>query len=127
MKRLTNLRHRQRGMSSFGWIAIAGIFGLLVITFFKVFPMYYENFKLKSVMEALQEDSSIDSKSKREIWTALQKRLYVDEIRSIKREHVKMERKDGKTTVTVNYETRDSYVGNLFIGGHFVESIVIDR
>ncbi len=78
-------------------------------------------------MEALQEDSSIDSKSKREIWTALQKRLYVDEIRSIKREHVKMERKDGKTTVTVNYETRDSYVGNLFIGGHFVESIVIDR
>ncbi len=78
-------------------------------------------------MEALQEDSSIDSKSKREIWTALQKRLYVDEIRSIKREHVKMERKDGKTTVTVDYETRDSYVGNLFIGGHFVESIVIDR
>ncbi len=127
MKRLTNLRHRQRGMSSFGWIAIAGIFGLLVITFFKVFPMYYENFKLKSVMEALQEDSSIDSKSKREIWTALQKRLFVDEIRSIKREHVKMERKDGKTTVTVDYETRDSYVGNLFIGGHFVESIVIDR
>jgi hypothetical protein len=38
-----------------------------------------------------------------------------------------MERKDGKTTVTVSYEVRDDYVGNLFIGGKFVESIVIDR
>ena len=127
MNRLTNLRNRQRGMSSFGWIAVAGIFGFLVITFFKVFPMYYENFKLKTAMEALQLDTSIDSKSKRALWESLQKRLYINEVRSITREHVTMDRKDGKTTVTVTYELRDDYVGNLFIGGSFSESIVIDR
>jgi hypothetical protein len=114
-------------MSSFGWIAVAGIFGFLVITFFKVFPMYYENYKLKSAMEALQRDTAIDSKSKRAIWESLQKRLYINEVRSITRENVAMERKDGKTTVTVTYELRDDYVGNLFIGGAFAESIVIDR
>jgi len=127
MKRLTNSRHRQKGMSSFGWIAVAGIFAFLLITFFKVFPMYYDNFKLKSAMEAVQLDESIDAKSKREIWQSLRKRLYINEVRSIQREHVTMERKDGKTTVTVSYELRDNYVGNLFIGGSFVESIVIDR
>ena len=127
MKRLTNSRHRQKGMSSFGWIAVVGIFAFLLITFFKIFPMYYGNYKLQSAMEAVRLDESVDAKSKREIWTSLQKRLYINEVRVIQREHVTMERKDGKTTVTVSYETRDDYVGNLFIGGRFVESIVIDR
>ena len=127
MKRLTNMRNRQRGMSSFGWIAVAGIFGFLLITFFKVFPMYYESYKLKSAMDALQLDTTVDSKSKRALWESLQKRLYINEVRSITREHVTMVRKDGKTTVTVTFELRDNYVGNLFIGGRFVESIVIDR
>lgn len=127
MNRSTNLTNRQNGLSSFGWIAIAGIFGFLIITFFKVFPFYYDNYKLKSSMEALQGDTEVDSKSKREIWTSLQKRLFINEVRMITKEHVKMERKDGKTTVTVTYERTDDYIGNLFIGGRFSESIVIDR
>ena len=127
MKRLTNLRKRQRGMSSFGWIAVFGVFALLLITLFKVFPMYYDNFKLKSALEALQLDETIDAKSKGAIWESLKKRLYINEVRSIKREHLSMSRKDGKTTVTVTYELQDKYIGNLFIGGRFVETIVIDR
>jgi hypothetical protein len=114
-------------LSSAGWIIIAGIFGLLVITFFKVFPMYYDNFKVKSILEALQADTSIDPKSKREIWTSIQKRLYVEGVRSINRENVAMNRKDGKTTITISYEVSDDYVGNLFIGARFVETAVIER
>ena len=127
MNRLTNSRHRQKGMSSFGWIAVVGIFGFLVITFFKVFPMYYDNYKVKSVLESLQQDSEIDPKSKRAIWDSLNKRLYINEVRNIQRENVKMVRKDGKTTVTITYRLEDEYIGNLFIGGSFAESIVIDR
>jgi hypothetical protein len=127
MKRLTNLRKRQRGMSSFGWIAVFGVFALLLITLFKVFPMYYDNFKLKSALEALQLDERIDPKSKGAIWESLKKRLYINEVRAVKREHISMSRKDGKTTVTVTYEVQDDYIGNLFIGGKFVETIVIDR
>jgi hypothetical protein len=114
-------------MSSFGWIAVFGIFAFMLVGFFKVFPMYYDNFKLDSALEAMQNDSSLDSKSKRAIWESLSKRLYINEVRTIKREHVTMERNDGKTTVTVTYETRDNYVGNLFIGAQFSNSVVIDR
>lgn len=127
MKRLTNSRQRQKGMSSIGWIAVAGIFGFLVITFFKVFPFYYDNYKVKSTLEALQLDTTIDPKSKRAIWDSLNKRLYINEVRNIQKEHVTMVRKDGKTTVTVTYRIEDEFIGNLFIGGSFVESIVIDR
>jgi len=127
MNRLMNSRHRQKGMSTPGLIVIIGIFAFLMITFFKVLPMYYANYKIKSALEALQQDPDLDVKSKRAIWESLNKRLYIDEVKIIKRENVKMERRDGKTTVTVSYETRDAYVGNLFIGGIFSESVVIDR
>ncbi len=127
MMRISKLRHRQKGLSSIGWIAIAGIFGLLVITFFKVFPMYYDNFKVKTALEGVQTDSDVDAKSKRAIWDSLSKRLYINEVRNIRRENVTMERKDGKTTVTVSYEAQDDYIANLFIGARFTESIVIDR
>ena len=127
MKRMTNLRTRQRGMSSVGWIFVAGIFGLLLITFFKIFPMYYDNFKLKTSLESLQHDTSIDPKSKSAIWDSLKKRLYINEVRFIRLDNITMQRKDGKTTVTVSYETRQDYIANLFIGGRFVETIVIDR
>jgi hypothetical protein len=104
-----------------------GIFAVLLIGFFKIFPMYYDNFKLKTALESLQQDTKVDSKSKREIRVSLQKRLYINEIRNITRENIVMERKDGKTTVTVTWEAKDSFIGNLFIGANFVESIVIDR
>jgi hypothetical protein len=127
MKKKTISGSRQKGVSTISIIVIVGIFGLLVVTFFKVFPMYYDNIKLQSALEALQQDSQVDPKSKRSIWAALSKRLNIDEVRNIKLDHVTMSRKDGKTTVTVTYETRDDLILNLFIGGVFSESVVIER
>jgi hypothetical protein len=104
-----------------------GIFAILVVTLVKIFPMYYGNFKLQSALEAIEGDSELDPKSKKVLWESLQKRLYINEVRNIKREDVKMVRKDGKTTITVKYEIRDAFIGNMFIGATFEESAVINR
>ena len=127
MSCITGIGRRQRGLSFVGWMAVAGIFGLLVISFFRVFPIYNENFTIKSVLELVKNDQNIDAKSKRAIWDSINKNLYINEVRSIKREHVKIVRKGGKTTVTIAYESKHPYIGDLFIGGNFSESIVIDR
>ena len=127
MKPSSHPAQRQKGASTIAIICIIGIFGVFIVTFFKLFPMYYDNFKLQSALESIQQDSKIDPKSRRAIWDSLQKRLYVDGVEKIKRENVTMERNDGKTTVTVTYENRDDLLGNLFIGTKFSESIVIDR
>ena len=127
MNTMKSTRHRQQGLSSAGWLALAGIFALIIVSLIRVIPIYMENMTIKSVLTSVQEDAKIDPKSKRAIWDALSKRLYINEIRLINREHVKMTRKDGKTTVTISYETRRPYIGNLFVGGRFSESVVIDR
>jgi hypothetical protein len=127
MKNLISSKNKQKGLSSFGWIVIVGLFALLIISVLKVFPMYYENYKVKAVLESLRLDSDLDPKSKRAIWESLSKRLYIQEAQTVQREHVSMSRIDDKTTVTIIYETRDPYFGNLFIGAKFSESVVIER
>ncbi len=127
MHNIVNIRHRQQGLSFVGWMAMVAIFGLLLLSFFKVFPIYNENFTIQAVLSGLAEDEKIDVKSKRAIWDSLIKRLRVNEVYSIKPENVTIERKDGKTTVTITYETRRPYISDLFIGGNFTESVVIDR
>ncbi len=127
MNRHTRLGVHQKGISTVGIIAAIGLFGLIASAVVTLFPMYYGNFQVGSVLEAVQQDSSVDAKSKRAIWDSISKRLYINEVRNITREDVTMERKDGKTTVTVAYETRDTFIGNLFLGASFSESVVIDR
>ncbi len=127
MNNIASIRYRQQGLSFVGWMAVVAIFGLLILSFFKIFPIYNENFTIQSVLSGLAEDEKIDVKSKRAIWISLEKRLAVNEVYSIKPENVTIERKDGKTTVTITYETRRPYISDLFIGGNFTESVVIDR
>jgi len=127
MNNIVNMRHRQQGLSFVGWMAMVAIFGFLILSFFKVFPIYSENFTIQSILSSLGEDEKINVKSKRAIWIALSKRLAVNHIGSITRENVTIERKDGKTTVTIIYEVQRPYISNLYIGGNFTESVVIDR
>ena len=106
MNKLKNTRNRQKGLSGPVWLIVAGIFGLIVVSVIRIFPIYLENYTIKSVLESVQGDAKIDPKSKRAIWTSISKRLYINEVRYITREHVKMSRKNGRTTVTIEYETR---------------------
>ncbi len=127
MNNIASIRYRQQGLSFVGWMAMVAIFGFLLLSFFKVFPIYNEYFTIQSVLKGLTKNEKVDFKSKRAIWEALQKRLGVNQVGSIKPENVTIQRKDGKTTITISYRTQRPYIGNLFIGGNFTESAVTDR
>ena len=120
-------QRRQQGISSPGWLLIASIAGFFILTFFKVYPMYYEHYKISATLNSIQQDPSVDVTSRSDIWDKIQKRLFIDNVQTIKREHVKMARKDGKTTITVSYEARTPYFGNLSLVGSFNQTVVIDR
>jgi len=127
MNNIANFRYRQQGLSFVGWMAMVAIFGFLLLSFFKVFPIYNEYFTIQSVLKGLTKDEKVDFKSKRAIWESLEKRLAVNEVYSITPENVTIQRKGGKTTITISYRTQRPYIGNLFIGGNFTESVVTNR
>jgi hypothetical protein len=69
---------RQQGWtlwSLVGGMALVAFFALLIM---KLFPPYLDNFKLKRAIEAVAQEPGIQSATKRQIISKLQKRLYVD-------------------------------------------------
>ncbi len=120
-------RHSQQGLTTIGWIAVIGIFGMIVVTGFKILPLYMEYFQVKSVMDSLVTDTAIDAKSKGDLMAAINKRLLINQIRGINKENFKFSRENDKTVITVDYEVRKPYVDRLFIGAHFSYSIEIAR
>ena len=117
----------QQGLTTIGWLLVIGIFGMVTVTGFKILPMYLDFLSVKNVMETVSTDPEIDPKSKRDLWGAISKRLQINSIRNMTKEDFSFTRKDGKTTITADYEVRKPYVAQLFIGAHFVHSIEIDR
>jgi Tfp pilus assembly major pilin PilA len=124
---MTGTRNRQNGMTFIGIALLLVVIVVIALTAVRIVPIYIENYAVKSVLTSIENDHRVDPKSKAAIWDSIKKRLYINEVRLIKKEHVTMSRKNGKTTVTIEYESRRPYLGPLFIGGHFVETIVINR
>jgi Tfp pilus assembly major pilin PilA len=130
MKHFNDMRiisNRQQGMTTIGLLLVLVVIALFALSAVRIIPIYLENFAIKSVLTAVQDDQRIDAKSKAAIWESLSKRLYINEVRLIKRDHVEISRENGQTTVTITYESRRPYIGPLFIGGSFSESVVIAR
>ena len=130
MKHFNGMRimsNRQQGMTTIGLMLLLAIIAIFALSAIRIIPIYLENFTIKSVLTAVQEDQKIDAKSKAAIWDSIRKRLYINEVREIKRDHVSIVRMNGQTTVTITYESRRPYIGPLFIGGSFSESVVIPR
>ena len=120
-------KHSQKGLTTIGWLAVIGIFGFLVVSGFKVLPFYLDYFKLKSVMDGVVQDETVDARSKRDLLFALNKRLMINQVLDVKKEHFTFERKNNITTMTVEYEVRKPYLADLFIGAHFTYSVEIKR
>ncbi len=117
----------QRGITTISLIVIIALASLILLNVFRAVPMYLDFMNVKQVMEAVAADQNVDPRSKRELWVALSKRLKLNNLRDMKKEHFTFARKDNVTTMTVDYEVRKPYVADLYLGANFVHSVDINR
>ena len=79
----------------------------------------------KSVASALQ--SGVGGASKREITTAIVRRLYIDDVRRMTEKNLSsfmtIKKRGPNVTVIIDYEARDLLFGNVHLVAHF-EKIV---
>lgn len=120
-------RHSQQGLTTIAWIMVIAIFGSILLTGFKILPMYIEFFNVKAAMEAVAHNTEIDDRSKRDLWIAINNNLRIQSVRDLKQEDFSFVREDGVTTIKVDYEVRKPYIAQLFIGANFTHSIEIKR
>lgn len=120
-------RRTQTGISTLGLILVIGVFGIIVVTGFKILPLYRDFYTIQSIMDSVAGDQSIDPKSRSDLMTAIRKNLLVNQVRFLKKENFKFAREEGVTSITVDYDAVNPYIAQLYIGGHFTYTVEIRR
>ena len=121
MQRLKN----QTGLTAIGLILILIPIGLAVYIVLKVAPVYIEAFSVGDVVNSLKKELDVKEKSRDEIYTMIKKRLEVNNIASVEKEDIKIQKTVNNVTVTIDYETRVPLFWNVALAFSFHKSAVL--
>lgn len=108
-----NSRHSQKGMTGIGIALVLAMVGFFAVIGLKLFPVYMESFKVNSAMDSLKTESGMGSKSSGEIVKSLLRRLGVDDVESVTRDEISIEKSKTAIIVYVEYEVEKHLFGNI--------------
>lgn len=119
---------RQKGITAVGALVILVLVGFLALAVIKLFPVYMEHFSVTASMESLKEKPGDGPLNKRTLEQLLMRRLNINSVSSVDREHITVEPVSGGHLVSVVYETRVPFVANIdFVVSFDDEVKVTDR
>lgn len=117
---------RQGGISATGFIIILVIIGFFTMIALKLIPVYFENFKIKSVLESLKDEPGIGDKTNIQIGNIIAHRFIIENIDRVKSDQVKIRRDRTKVLLDLEYEIRNDLVGNVDLVVSFKDRVEIE-
>lgn len=119
MTRTHMSRHRQRGMTTLGWIGVIMLIGFAATAAVRLIPHYLDYQTITTIVEALPK-SDIHGMARREIRENLKKRFKINNIRALNpKEVIKVNRVKGSTLVVIDYEVKEHLIANVYVVLHF--------
>jgi len=119
---------RQAGMTGIGWLTVLALIGFFVALGLTILPIQIESYKVSKALERLNSVPHITKKTKKEVVGLLLNQFSIDDVKSVKAEHIKYSKEKGVLTITVEYENRRSFIKPYDIVGVFKEELkVIER
>ncbi|WP_083218407.1 DUF4845 domain-containing protein [Candidatus Thiodiazotropha endoloripes] len=116
---------KQRGITFISWLVILIVAGFLVLVGIKITPVYIDHFAVKSALESVKNEPFAERKSKVELRNMVLKRLDINSIRHVTKEHINVKRGSGSRIINVSYEVRRHIAYNAAIVMTFDETVEI--
>ncbi len=112
---------RQQGMTMASVVIILALIAFFTNVVIRVMPMYIEKFKVVSHLEGLVNESDITKMTAAEIKNKLMKRFFLDDVKHIKKEDISVtkDEKGQKRVISVSYEVRAPFWGEIEVVGNF--------
>ena len=96
-------QNKQQGFTFIGLVIVLGFVGMVVFSVLKVFPIYMEHLSVQKSLESLETDPAIRSMSTAAIKDKLEKKFNVNQVTSIDRKTIKVQRGTGDLKVDITY------------------------
>jgi hypothetical protein len=108
-----NTRKRQRGITLFGFVLTMFLIGFVAFTTLKLFPVYMENFSIRSSLESLEQERDKEYVGAAAVRTALLKRFQMNNVSQAGGDDISIVRDGQIYHVVVDYEVRIPFISNV--------------
>jgi len=115
----------QAGLTAVGFILILIPVGLAVYILLRAAPAYIEALSVGDVVNSLKKELDLKEKSREEIYTMIKKRLDVNNISSVDKDDIKIQKTVNDVTVTIDYENRVPLFWNVALALSFHKNAVM--
>jgi hypothetical protein len=105
--------YRQGGVTFGGFLLFVVLAFMVGKAFITLGPLYLENRLLQQILGDLQEEVSKKNMDTRETLEILRKKLLINNIRYLDTRKIPIKRDDDVVTMTIEYEQRRPYIGNV--------------
>ena len=105
-------RSKQQGITVLGGLVSLAIVGFFITAALKIGPLYLDNSFVKAAIDSLAEEN-IHNMSDTEVRRKLSTHFDINNVRDIDTKLIKIKRQQTHTTVSLNYEKRVNFMGNL--------------
>ncbi len=103
----------QKGASVFLMLCYTMAAAFLVMTLFKVVPVYVDNLTIRSVLDSLDQRPTIRQSTPAEVKDWIDKGFQINGIRGIARDAVRVRQSGAFLTAEINYERRIDLFANV--------------
>ena len=117
---------RQRGMSLISLVVVLTVAGLLGTLALRLVPVYLNNYKIKTALEAIKSQPELAAKTRGEILGSIQKRWDVDSVSDVTMNDVIVTKSPDELQVRVTYDVVRPFVSNIDVVVHFDEAIEVN-
>jgi hypothetical protein len=122
----SSTRHSQAGITAIGLLLLAMLFGVVGLGIIKVTPMYIKNMRMDTILGDVQQEMSGQNASAQGIRNELMRRFTVEDIR-LGNDELKIAPSKNGFSLTVQYEERASYLGDIYLLVAYDKQVEIAR
>ncbi len=121
------MRHRQRGMTTLGFIILAVFIGLFAFAAVRLTPVYLNYIKVAGVVEGVFEEFDGQNPSSAMIKNSIIRRFSVESVSELEPRDISVKPESNGFRVTAEYDHTVPYIANVSFTVHFRESRLVRR
>lgn len=106
-------RNHQRGLTLFGFFFIMFLIGFTAFTTFKLFPVYMENFTIRSSLESMEGETGKEYLGAISVRDAVNRRFGINNVTQVGLDDISITRDGQIYNVDVDYEVRIPFISNI--------------
>jgi len=115
----------QAGVTFVGIILIIVPIAFIAYVIIRAVPAYIESYSVGDVVSSLKKEIDLKEKPKEEIYKMIQKRFDVNNIQSVTRDDVKIQKTPTEVSIAIDYEARIPLFSNVALALTFHKSAVL--